>query len=318
MKEVLNNKIDSDVEEGEIQVIQMKTITKKSCKVCKKNKRNYTCPSCEIGYCSLNCYNRHVKTTECEGKLNYAKKLRKAEMNLTSIKRDFRYLSEKITTSNTVFKKLNLVEKGGGSQSELMRFKILRTHCKERNISLLFSPPIFDRHRKNISFYYMKEKEIYWNIEISLLSIDERTKLVKRIDIFYDPVSENTHITDLFEDFPFQNDKVVDYFGAVIDKDSLIDKLSKDDMLMYLRNECKAEEENDNAEEGEINVDIKEKTKQESYELISFDRDSTVKDITSNQAILEFPTIYLIKKGDSIFLQKSKLYKEESFNITIE
>lgn len=50
---------------------------------------------------------------------------------------------------------------------EPKRFYFLRKHARsEYNIKLHQAPAMIERHRENISFYYMKTKTIYWVIEI--------------------------------------------------------------------------------------------------------------------------------------------------------
>lgn len=50
---------------------------------------------------------------------------------------------------------------------EPKRFYFLRKHAKsEYNIKVHQGPAMIERHRENISFYYMKTKTIYWIIEV--------------------------------------------------------------------------------------------------------------------------------------------------------
>ena len=53
------------------------------------------------------------------------------------------------------------------STQEPKRFHFLRKQAKsEYNIKVHQAPPIIERHRENISFYYMKSQTIYWVIEV--------------------------------------------------------------------------------------------------------------------------------------------------------
>ena len=46
---------------------------------------------------------------------------------------------------------------------EPKRFKIMRMNAKKNyNITLLNAPTIIERHRENISFFFVKTKTFYW------------------------------------------------------------------------------------------------------------------------------------------------------------
>jgi len=46
-----------------------------------------------------------------------------------------------------------------------MRFKILKQNCEKRDIELTYAPVLLSRHRSNISFFYTKDKTLFWIIE---------------------------------------------------------------------------------------------------------------------------------------------------------
>ena len=46
---------------------------------------------------------------------------------------------------------------------EPRRFKILRNNARQlHNIKVVNGPNILERHRENISFFYVKTKSIFW------------------------------------------------------------------------------------------------------------------------------------------------------------
>lgn len=77
---------------------------------------------------------------------------------------DFVYMKEMLSQTDKVKKMLT----GVTSQSqEPKRFYFLRKFARaEYNIKIHQAPAMIERHRENISFYYMKTKTIYWVLEI--------------------------------------------------------------------------------------------------------------------------------------------------------
>lgn len=47
--------------------------TEKLCQVCQKNSSKYTCPGCEIKFCSVNCCKQHKIQTKCTGERDKTK-----------------------------------------------------------------------------------------------------------------------------------------------------------------------------------------------------------------------------------------------------
>lgn len=63
---------------------------------------------------------------------------------------------------------------------EPKRFYFLRKQAKvQYNIKIHQAPAMMERHRENISFFYMKTKTIYWVIEILYFKANKKyTKLI--------------------------------------------------------------------------------------------------------------------------------------------
>lgn len=69
-----------------------------------------------------------------------------------------------LSNADKVKRTLSGVETFG---QEPKRFKIMRINAKKLyNIDLLHAPSIIERHRENISFYFVKTKTFYWVAEI--------------------------------------------------------------------------------------------------------------------------------------------------------
>lgn len=76
-----------------------------------------------------------------------------------------------MTIENTEFirKKLSFAN----HNPELLRLKLLKIYARKKHkIDILSAPTIMTRHRENISFYYMKNKLIYWTFELFLVSFN--------------------------------------------------------------------------------------------------------------------------------------------------
>lgn len=47
-----------------------------------------------------------------------------------------------------------------------MRYKLLKHYAKRQNIDVVLAPKIIKKHRQNISFYSIKDKQIHWCLEL--------------------------------------------------------------------------------------------------------------------------------------------------------
>lgn len=65
-----------------------------------------------------------------------------------------------------------------GGRSLPIRLSKLKTAAKERNITLEFLLPNFDKHKRNTTFYEFKTKVIYWRIEWRFINADKKQLLV--------------------------------------------------------------------------------------------------------------------------------------------
>jgi len=76
------------------------------------------------------------------------------------VAKDYGFVKDMLSSADKVKKTLSGVEAFG---QEPKRFKIMRVNAKKlHNITLLNAPPIIERHRENISFYFVKTKTFYW------------------------------------------------------------------------------------------------------------------------------------------------------------
>lgn len=76
------------------------------------------------------------------------------------VEKDYRFVKEMLANADKVKRTLTGVDSFG---QEPKRFKIMRINAKKQyNINLNHAPAIIERHRENISFYFVKTKTFYW------------------------------------------------------------------------------------------------------------------------------------------------------------
>ena len=69
-----------------------------------------------------------------------------------------------LSNSDKVKRTLSGVDTFG---QEPKRFKIMKVNARKlHNINLQHAPAIIERHRENISFYFVKTKTFYWVVEV--------------------------------------------------------------------------------------------------------------------------------------------------------
>lgn len=135
------------------------------------------------------------------------------------------FLSSMIQGSNVVKRKLDIVEKNVQKQKELSRFKLLGLNAKVRGVRLSLSPKVFERHRKNISFYFAKGKALYWNVELIFAS-KKAEKEWSLLVFFSDPINEQILVADLLTALPFGDPELQRFFNGAVDSQSILSFIS--------------------------------------------------------------------------------------------
>jgi hypothetical protein len=184
------------------------------CDHCHNSPHKYKCPSCFSLHCSLTCYKAHIGPI-CAGKVVATKYVKLSNYNVNNLRRDFEFLSSVLENSNRTKKKLSILEENLSKQKELMRFKILKLNAKRRNVTITLAPPIIQRHCRNISFYYTKDKIIYWAFEIFLYVCVEGEN-VKIFRWNMKPKPETMDFEGMMEDFPWDHEELVVAFGQLM------------------------------------------------------------------------------------------------------
>ena len=294
------------LEAGEISKDKIKYFKKKRCNICRKNKTNYTCPGCLINYCNLNCYKVHKEKYKCSGKINFGKKIRKGQMSEKSLKNDVFHINNLLRKSNKIKKKINILDKGFLKNKELMRYKLLKIHSKKKNIDLEIIPNIFENHRRNISFYYMGSKTIFWNLEIVLVKKKNLTNLNEN-----DNLNQNSEIDNSNKTFEIDNFKIYKYFTDPIeDNKNLIDSIDLIDsknlkIVEFLNGYLTQENIKNKILEKKLNFFFNNGEK--FLELNPLEK---IENILVNKKIIEFPILYIFDcKINPVFLTPNKFTK---------
>lgn len=272
-----------------------------NCVFCNRESKKYKCPNCLKYICSVECSKSHK--INCKKKEIEYKPISK--MTVKDLNKDLLYLSNIISKSNKVKKKLNVIDSTYRKQEELMRFKILKINCKKRGINLISAPIILERHRENISFYFSKDKVLYWNIDLKFifnLNInpnvvnDNLDLLSKNIShSICDPICEDLFLKELFK-----NDSIINIIYKNNELLSVITNISNfnsNNFEIYVKNTLiKDRLFNYNFDNFGINqesIDYYKNNLDSKY--IKLNKDFKLRDVLICMNIIEFPTLYFIK-----------------------
>lgn len=274
---------------------------KSDCIVCGEVEGKYKCPGCHKLYCKPSCFTKHQKEKLCiRDKLPQAFKKMK-EFTERDLLRDFGYLSNLLEGYDQTRKKLSQIEISLMKHQEMVRYKILADNAKNRGVTVKFAPRFMERHRENISFYFTKDKVIYWVFEIVLVMFDKQdpesqkdqkpTFTTKKN--FSNPVCEEHSFQEAISEFPFQENDVLVHFGEDL---SIIEKIEDKAVKLFIKNTY---DWNTCAEDSEMNTDLKDQLQAGSrYAEIS--STMLIKKIIRNMTVQEFPTLFMVKGSDEI------------------
>lgn len=59
---------------------------------------------------------------------------------------------------------------------DAMRYKLLKHYARKINVDVILAPKIMKKHRDNLSFYSIKDKQIHWCLELLFLGKSVVTK----------------------------------------------------------------------------------------------------------------------------------------------
>ncbi len=189
------------------------------------------------------------------------------------------FLSSMMQGSNVVKRKLDIVDKNIQKQKELSRFKLLGLNAKIRGVRLSLSPKIFERHRKNISFYYAKGKALYWNVELALVS-KKAERQWDTLLFLSDPLNEQTLLSQLLTLLPFGSPELQNFFQGSIDAAMIETLISEGKYKMVIN-------PNPSAKSAES----------QSLQLKEVDVLKSIQETLKDAHVVDFPTVYIIPSG---------------------
>lgn len=133
------------------------------CRICSKPAAKYKCPKCGVRTCSTFCCTQHKKQFSCSGVRTNTEYIPRSEYQEPQSRDDYKFLLRMMDGVDKVKKTLT----GISSPPEQMRFKLLKRHAKlHYDCDVKIAPNVIERHRENISFYFVQTKEIFWMFEL--------------------------------------------------------------------------------------------------------------------------------------------------------
>lgn len=123
-----------------------------NCQVCSKPNGRYKCPKCDYRTCSAFCASHHKRLVGCDGVKAVIGFVPQREYAEKECKQDYKFLLNMMDNVDKVKKTLT----GVITSPEQMRFKLLKRNAKVLyNIDIKLAPNIIERHRENISFFFL-------------------------------------------------------------------------------------------------------------------------------------------------------------------
>ena len=257
------------------------------CGVCGEREGKYKCPGCHMRYCMPSCLDDHKSSKTCaKDKLPTAFK-RLKDYNERDMLRDFNFLSGLLERYDRSRKKLTLVEASLNKQQEMVRYKILADNAKRKGVVVKFAPTLIERHRDNISFYFTKDKALYWIFEVVLLLPGKEGKVEKKRHVS-PPICESSMLKACIDGFPFADNDVLCYLGSDASQEESVEKAG---LRVVIKNTY-LDEENSSLDE-QVRRQIKE-----GASLVAVDSMTAIDKCIGHMVLIEYPTIYLIRACD--------------------
>lgn len=266
------------------------------CIGCHEETGKYKCPSCHLLYCRIACFQLHKKNGCSKTKVPQAFKAMK-HYTERDLMRDFGFISNIMEGYDKVKKRLGIIDTSLSKHQEMVRYKILAEHAhNERSVIIKWAPRFMERHRENISFYFTKEKKIYWVVEIlaplfvcgdSLLqtSLEIGPQIKKWTSL---PVSEDSTFRDVLEEFPFADNDALVFFGKDL---RVVKDWSEEKIELYIKNTYRTD---DAVDLTKLHPSISQAIEAKS-ERIKISLDLKLSEVIACMTLDEFPTLYLVK-----------------------
>lgn len=191
-----------------------------------------------------------------------------------SVQRDSRFLSSVIQSADNSLRKLDLVAKNTQMDRELVRFRILASNARLRGISFQSSPPIYQRHQKNISFFFLKTKTIFWNVEV--LFVGRRGDSWTALAHLADPLPETSTLPQIFDTIDFNHPRLQTFFDRSLVGGELLGLIARGEFRFWL-----------GGEKGPSCVPV-ERESPEAWDS------ATLNELLTGRTVVEFPTFLVM------------------------
>lgn len=151
------------------------------CEVCNFDLAKYTCPKCEIKTCKLDCLRIHKKELNCDGIRDKTKYIPMKQITEADLMSDYVFLESctNYASARRTDKTKRFTSRNRSLSMPQMKLKKAAADS-ERQISLNFLLPNFDKHKTNTTHYDWASKVIFWCIEWRFINANNHIIIEKR------------------------------------------------------------------------------------------------------------------------------------------
>ncbi|KAL9658455.1 hypothetical protein ABK040_005997 [Willaertia magna] len=281
------NNIDNNEEqeeEEENSIIKKRKLESPICQICSQNNSKYTCPGCEIKYCSVNCYKNHIQNNlqNCNGKRDPTKFVDLTNFTTRNIKNDYNFLEnlEKETNKISKNREINKID-SHPYQFHLPKSKELQIKSLQRKIRLELMSIGMKRREENTSYYNRKGDKIYWRIEFLF---DQQEQLENQLN----------NCQHVIEKHVCEDLKVKDIITKYLDKNINGNAKTRDLLQKY----AYIYEKSLNNKEEDFKfgyfLQVPNRPKNETTLYYQLNENISLKEALKDMIIIEYPTIHIV------------------------
>lgn len=253
------------------------------CDICELNDFKYKCPRCEMKTCSLNCCNKHKTDNNCSGQRDRTKYVSKDEFSDLDLLNDYRFLEENSllvdTSQRTLAEQDQSVSKiASGFYENLRKFV-----NQEFNICLRIMPLQSSRHLNNKTKFTRATKMISWSMNLIFHDLNELIDIHTKNTLFSSQETLRSNLIQFYQKYK------TDLFNSSTTTSKIIDKNP-----MFLYNYFNQSFEA-NLDDLNVLFRIDDYEKKQKY-FIKLNLEDNLEQLLKDKTIIEYPTIYIVKK----------------------
>lgn len=149
--------------------------------MCNFDLAKYTCPKCEVKTCKLECARIHKKELNCDGIRDKTKYVPLRQITEADLMSDYVFLESctNYASARRTDKTKRFTSRNRSLPIPLMRLKKAAAD-PERQITLNFLLPNFDKHKANTTHYDWSSKVICWCIEWRFINANNKIIIDER------------------------------------------------------------------------------------------------------------------------------------------